>query len=73
MNLDAEIRATRGAVLGEAVWRRMCQVTGLDPKDERWVDERGWIVQAVSGAAQVMDEAGFEGLEDWLKMEEDFT
>lgn len=70
--VDREIRWTRGRVLGEAVWRTICAKAGLDPKDETLHQRRDNLVAAVQGATAVMEESGFEGLEDWLKMEEEF-
>lgn len=70
-DLDAEIRATRGTVLGESVWRFMATAGGLDPKDPALEPQRRKLVDAVQAASMVMDESGFEGLVDWLEMEED--
>ena len=68
-DLEAEIRASRGRVLGEAVWRRLCLAGGLDPKDPDQAEPRAAIVAAVQAASSVLDEAGFDGLENWLEME----
>jgi len=68
-DLDAEIRWTRGRVLGEAAWRRLCQAGGLDPKDPELDQRRLDFVAAVQSAAFVMEDSGFEGLEDWLELE----
>lgn len=70
MNIDAEIRATRGTILGEAAWRRLALERGIGAKDPAYDDEREQFVKIVGGALAVMDEAGFDGLEIWLQMEE---
>lgn len=70
-DLDAEIRATRGTVLGESVWRLFASQGGLDPKDPTLATLKGKIVDAVRATSMVMDESGFEGVVDWLEMEED--
>lgn len=70
-DLDAEIRATRGEVLGEAVWRRFCIAADRDPKEELLRPWHSSFVQIVQACLMAMEESGFEGLEDWLQMEED--
>lgn len=69
-DVDREIRQTRGRILGEAVWRRLCQAAGIGPKDPARQAERERVVTAIQAAAAVLDETGFEGLEEWLEMEE---
>jgi hypothetical protein len=69
VNLDAEIRAARGRALGEAVWVRRCQKDGTDPKDPDRQAERDDVVETVAAASQILEEAGFDGLSDWLDME----
>lgn len=72
MNINAEIRATRGRVLGEGVWRFLAIRGGLDPKDPAHADQAEQVVSAVQALSMVMDETGFEGIEDFLKTEEEF-
>jgi len=72
VDIDAEIRATRGRVLGEALWRVLCIRRGDDPKDPDLSFERKRIVSSSQATFQVMDEVGFQGLEEWLEMEETY-
>lgn len=69
-DLDAEIRSTRGRILGEAVWRRTCQLAGADPKAPELLELHGATVVTVQAAFMVLDESGFVGLNDWLDLEE---
>ena len=70
-DLDAEIRATRGRVLGEAAWSRLAQRANQDPKDPRYQQLREATVETIGAALMVLEESGFEGLVDWLDLEED--
>lgn len=70
--VDREVRRTRGQVLGLAVWRRLAAAAGHDPKEPRFDGLRQQVVTAIGAALEVMDSDGFEGLEEWLKLEEDF-
>lgn len=67
--LDLQIRRSRGQVLAEAVWRRLCMLGGSDPKDPALMAERTKVVTAVAAALTVMEGGGFEDLERWLEIE----
>lgn len=69
-DIDAEIRSTRGRILGEAVWRRTCQQAGADPKSPELFELHRATVGVVQAAFMVLDESGFVGLNDWLELEE---
>ena len=73
MDVDAEIRATRGRVLGESLWRVLCVRRGDDPKDPDLALEKKRIVSAGMATFQVLDEVGFEGVDEWLQLEEEFS
>lgn len=73
MDVDAEMRATRGRVLGESLWRVLCIRRGDDPKDADLALEKKRIVSAAMGTFQVLDEVGFDGLDEWLELEEEYS
>lgn len=70
--IDREERASRGTVLGHAIWRRMAEAAGLEPKDETRAAERAAFVEAVRQAFVAMEGGGFEGLEEWNRLERIF-
>lgn len=67
--IDLQERLSRGTVLGEAIWQRMCQAASRDPTDPNLAVERAKLVEAVTGGFVVMEGAGFEGLQSWLELE----
>jgi hypothetical protein len=71
--IEHQERVSRGTVLGEGVWRRMCQESGQDPKDPALAPEHHKVVGAICAAFVVMEGAGFEGLERWLELEVEFS
>lgn len=70
--IDREERASRGTVLGYAIWRRLAEAAGLDPKDETRGDERDAFVEAVRQAFVALEGGGFEGIEEWNRLEHMF-
>jgi hypothetical protein len=70
--VDYEERSARGEVLGGGVWRRLCAGTGRDPKDPALDRERRGLVESVRQAFVQMEGGGFEGLDEWLRLEEEF-
>lgn len=67
--IEHQERMSRGTVLGEGVWRRMCQESGRDPKDVALAAEHQKVVQAIMAGFVVMEGAGFDGLQEWLELE----
>jgi hypothetical protein len=66
-------RWSRGEYLGWAVWRRMCDAAGRDPKGDDFDDERHAVIDAIRTAYMAFDEAGIDAVEDWLRLEKEFT
>ena len=71
-HIDREERASRGEVLGYAVWRRMAEAAGVDPKDEARATERQRVVDVVGQAFVALEGGGFEGIEEWNRLEHMF-
>lgn len=56
-------------MLGEAVWHRIAQRRGLDPKDGANRIAHDEIVSMVRDAAYVIEREGLDGIAEWLELE----